>query len=182
MICNYKRNVFLIKRLLHCRVEFNLRVNDKVNYFPKLRGRLIQQVLIAVLINNLLFMILYFHLLLTRLSCISFSTREWGNWKIAILQMGWIWCIEVSLKKILLLNQRAREAQTCVAPIFRKKVTRSFAPQSSPINNENRHLIDVLKNTGQIELQFMHFQSDKKKQKRDARAQCFFIFTRDNAR
>lgn len=85
-------------------------------------------------------------------------------------------------KKILLLNQRAREAETCVAPIFRKKVTRSFAPQSSPINNENRHLIDVLKNTGQIELQFMHFQSDKKKQKRDARAQCFFILTRDNAR
>ena len=66
-------------------------------------------------------------------------------------------------------------------PIFRKKVTRSFAPQSSPINNENRHLIDVLKNTGQIELQFMHFQSDKKKQtQNEAHAHsAFSYFTRD---
>ena len=57
------------------------------------------------------------------------------------------------IKKILPSNQRATEAVTCVAPIFRKKVTRSFAPrpQSNPINNENRHLIDVLKNTGQTQ-------------------------------
>ena len=100
--------------------------------------------------------------------------------------MGWIWYIEESSKKkkillSLLSNQCATEAVTSLAPIFRKKVTRSFAPQSSPINNENRHLIDVLRNTGQIELQFMHFQSDKKKQtQNEAHAHsAFSYFTRD---
>ena len=67
---------------------------------------------------------------------------------------------------------------TSLAPTFRKKVTRS-PPQSSPINNENRHLIDVLKNTGEIELQFMHFQSDKKKQtQNEAHAHSAFSYSR----
>ena len=78
--------------------------------------------------------------------------------------MGSIWWIVESFKKILLLNQLIERCWDDASLIFRKKVTRSFAPQSSPINNENRHLIDVLKHTGQIELQFMHFLSDKKKQ------------------
>ena len=136
-----KEGVCLTKCLQHCRVQFSLR--DKVNRFLKLRGRLIQEVLIAILITCFLsFYNFIFYI---------FCNQRVRKLKNCYFANGFNLMNSRVIKKILLLNQRPRDAVTCVAHILQES------------NSELRTLLSS--QDGQSELQFMHFQSDMKKQK-----------------
>ena len=140
----------IIKETFHClttallyTAEFNLRVNDKVNRFLKLRGHLIQEVLIAILITCFLsFYNFIFYI---------FCNQRVRKLKNCYFANGFNLMNSRVIKKILLLNQRPRDAVTCVAHILQES------------NSELRTLLSS--QDGQSELQFMHFQSDMKKQK-----------------
>ena len=129
----------IIKETFHClttallyNAEFNLRVNDKVNRFLKLRGHLIQEVLIAILITCFL----SFYNFIFYIFC-NQRVRKLKNCSFA---NGFNLMNSRVIKKILLLNQRVRDAVTCVAHIY-KKVTRSFAPYcQAKMDKVNRNL------------------------------------------